>query len=479
MTKRRFGKLLELEGFGHVIEVLPYVFASAPRADGFIPGASLFFDRFVRVRFDYLDERVEVSDELFESAIWTLGDRVGSFDLSPGISWAKDPVGFAALVAAGVHLNQQDKLGFPYIEHPRRVFLNSEWSLKPEDLSESERVVGYQAAWLHDVIEDSKEFFYRPLSVDDLSSWGFSDRVISVVSKLTRPENESAPDNYYRQILLDTTARAVKLADIADNLARWRVALLPKDTQSKLQKKYEKGLAALLFEDEDEGGWFELRIDTFDEGPWPVFALPESHQALKRAKRQDRFVLNLSRQLGADQAPEQMLSEIQREAEFIILKQLWVNIHQGPSSPNWRWDIALEEWYTAYLYLLVKREARHGEISGLDQLGAAIDGIPRSEASFQFRHLGLVPRNISTMDVRLRLPRALLLMRALINCLEPHYPNYHGGTDSSLDVEQILRDAPDETLLDASALAFSRDHIPWADLVLKHLVVELDNRMRS
>jgi hypothetical protein len=478
MTKSRFGKSLELEGFGRVIEILPHVFTTASDANAEGICQDPFFDRFVRTRPGRFGDRVEIPDHLFRKATRILGHQVESFDLCPGLNWEHDPVGFAALIAAGIHLNQQDKLGFPYIEHPRRVFLNSELSLKPEDFSEAERVAGYQAAWLHDVIEDSKEYFYRPIGVDDLSAWGISGRAISVVSRLTRPEDKSETDNYYRQILLDATARAVKLADIADNLASWRVALLPPDTQSKLQQKYEMALGALLFDDDVEGDWFDLRIESFDEGPWPIFALPESHQALKRAKETHHFAPRLKNRGCQDDSPEQLLSRIQSQAAQILQERTWWGLDPSDSNPDWPKDISLEAWYSAYMMLFARGQARNGDPGEAEYLASVIDEVNRDEVSLQFRILGLVEWGVSTSDVKLRLPRALQLMRDATTALEDSNGYRSFNSESHERAEHVLQKAESEALLDATVLAFS-SVVPWSIHILKYLLVELTRRMAN
>ena len=201
-----------------------------------------------------------IDEETWDSAVRLLSSKVMLTAVLPGIDPGNDPIGFAALIAAAVHLNQLDKSGFPYIEHPRRVFLNSDWSLDPKLFSDQERVNGHQAAWLHDVIEDSEEFFYRPITSGDLSNWGFNSEVIAVVVKLTKsPQVESS--DYYETIKRDPIARAVKLADIADNLAKWRQDLLDRGTRTKLQTKYQLALVSLEYK-VDKETWFEARINS-------------------------------------------------------------------------------------------------------------------------------------------------------------------------------------------------------------------------
>lgn len=161
----------------------------------------------------------------------------------PEDSCASEQIQRAALIAAAVHRSQSDKLGLPYIDHPRRVYINAMLTLAQADLSQEEIDTGLQVALLHDVVEDSGAFHYQQVTFEDLTGWGFSQRVVETVELLTRSnEDDSA---YYVNIKADPIARAVKLADIADNLREWRFALLPTDQQIKLKKKYDLALQKL------------------------------------------------------------------------------------------------------------------------------------------------------------------------------------------------------------------------------------------
>lgn len=138
-----------------------------------------------------------------------------------------DPVVSAARAIATIaHRGQTDKLGQNYIEHPRRV---------AESLNDP---IEQAIAWLHDVIEDTD------VSEGDLREAGIPEDVIEGVRLMTR--SETVPDQqYYAAIRANPHARAVKLADIADNTADWRVAQLDDATRERLAAKYAKARAAL------------------------------------------------------------------------------------------------------------------------------------------------------------------------------------------------------------------------------------------
>lgn len=137
----------------------------------------------------------------------------------------------ARALATVLHRNQRDKLGEPYIDHPRRV---------------AERVEGRRqaVAWLHDVVEDCD------VPPEVLVSAGVAPDVVEAVRLLTRSDDVSGVD-YYAAIRLNADARAVKLADIADNLAPWRTAHLEPEVRERLATKYAKARAALGEEKED------------------------------------------------------------------------------------------------------------------------------------------------------------------------------------------------------------------------------------
>lgn len=473
MKPDHVGTVLWLEGHGRVVEVLPFVFQSCYGSD------QLFFDRFARqVR---LEERLDtdtiiVPAELHSEAVTLLDQRVSTFDLVPGLDPQFDPVGYAALVAAGIHLNQQDKLGFPYIEHPRRVFLNTEWAFDPEQVSEQERMVAYQAAWLHDTIEDSTDYFYRPITPIDLANWGFDFEVIATVMKLTRNPDSPNSDDYYRAIALDDLARGVKLADIADNLASWRTALLPEAQQAKLASKYKAALDKLDFSTQRDGDWFELRLEHFDQGPLATFACEESKTALVRAKQ-----LTSRSSTEALRPRSQSLNEfdaVNTASEEIVRSRFWdaeLEFLQDSKLPE---RYSLEALYGAYSRLYAAGQTGDASAeSDSEVLALAIDSLNRSEANFEFQHLGLLPRDVTSFDIKLRFPRALVLLHNMATAWDEtfHGAGYQGQDPMAL----IAQESSMPELIDAAFIDFQFSLYPWAGRVFKHLLVEIEERMRE
>jgi 5'-nucleotidase len=129
-------------------------------------------------------------------------------------------------IAAAAHIGVTDKIGVPYIQHPRRV---------------AERLATPRAqavAWLHDVIEDT------PLKGPDLLAAGIDAIIVDAVQLLTRTDDVD-PDAYYARIAASPLAKAVKLADIADNTDPLRARLLPDEKRRQLAEKYAHALEVL------------------------------------------------------------------------------------------------------------------------------------------------------------------------------------------------------------------------------------------
>lgn len=127
----------------------------------------------------------------------------------------------ARTVAERAHRGQFRRDGTtPYLSHPAGVagFLNGE---SPEVIA---------AAWLHDVLEDTKE------TADTLRADGVGEEVIAAVEVLTKrrwiPYQE-----YLAAVKANPVARKVKVADMVHNLT---------DSPSERQKtKYARGLLFL------------------------------------------------------------------------------------------------------------------------------------------------------------------------------------------------------------------------------------------
>jgi (p)ppGpp synthase/HD superfamily hydrolase len=176
-------------------------------------------------------------------------------------------------LAEFAHFHQEDKAGFAYIEHPKRVLANVQTQGAPP--------YAQMAAILHDVTEDTK---FTPQMLLDL---GVPDAAVNLVRLLDRGESEEVfcaegmalgyeidsvaykakrDRYYYEAIKQNPFATMVKLADIGDNLQPWRLSYLPPETQARLQKKYAKAIELLNPRPVNHGMLTDWQYDPFKKG---------------------------------------------------------------------------------------------------------------------------------------------------------------------------------------------------------------------
>ena len=132
-------------------------------------------------------------------------------------------------VAAKAHLGQLDKAGKPYILHPLRVMM----SVEGPSL-DSARIV----AVLHDVVEDS-EWTVEKLEV----AFGLTVEEQAALRLLTHGDGEDY-DAYVDRLASNPLARAVKIADLRDNLDVTRLEEVT-DRDAKRITKYLRSLRKL------------------------------------------------------------------------------------------------------------------------------------------------------------------------------------------------------------------------------------------
>ncbi|MDA9954352.1 hypothetical protein N9D61_08550 [Planktomarina sp.] len=130
-------------------------------------------------------------------------------------------------IAVSAHKGVFDKGGNPYILHPLRVMM----SLTTKD----EKIVGV----LHDVVEDSEDWDF-----DKLKAEGFSDTVLDSLRSVTKFSEDEDYDSFIQRGLDNSIGRAVKIADIKDNLDVTRIGEL-KDKDLKRLNKYKRSLKTL------------------------------------------------------------------------------------------------------------------------------------------------------------------------------------------------------------------------------------------
>ena len=123
----------------------------------------------------------------------------------------------AILLAVKAHFGQKDRAGAPYILHPLRLMFRQ--------ASEAARI----AAALHDVVEDT------PVTLEQLRDAGFAEEVVAAVECLTHDPADSY-DEYIAKLKRNPIARAVKLADLEDNMRLERMASLTEKDWERLQR---------------------------------------------------------------------------------------------------------------------------------------------------------------------------------------------------------------------------------------------------
>lgn len=149
--------------------------------------------------------------------------------------------------ATGLHQDQFDKGGFPYIAHPMRVMSQvAAWEFDYEYI---------MAAILHDTVEDTD------YSIEQ-ACFEFSPRIGVILDAVTKRRGEKYPDFIDRIIATDDHGIiAIKLADINDNTQGWRVMGLSRSERDYLLGKYLQPRELLLqaLPDPEAGLW--PRID--------------------------------------------------------------------------------------------------------------------------------------------------------------------------------------------------------------------------
>jgi (p)ppGpp synthase/HD superfamily hydrolase len=131
----------------------------------------------------------------------------------------------AIRIAAEAHETQLDKAGEPYVLHVLRVVLGCQ---SPD---------AQTVAALHDVVEDTDWTFAR------LRDEGFDATIVAAVDAMTRREGEEYLD-FVRRAIRNPLARAVKRADLLDNMNMARIAAPTARDQERYQR-YAQALALL------------------------------------------------------------------------------------------------------------------------------------------------------------------------------------------------------------------------------------------
>jgi len=128
----------------------------------------------------------------------------------------------AIAIAATVHEGQADEAGAPYILHPLRLMMRM--------TCETSRIT----AVLHDAIEDSRKHPpERRWTFDRLRESGFSEDVLRALDGVTdRKEQGESYEEFVQRAGSNPISRAVKIADLEDNMNLLRLGnIRPKDLE--------------------------------------------------------------------------------------------------------------------------------------------------------------------------------------------------------------------------------------------------------
>ncbi len=119
-------------------------------------------------------------------------------------SYKLHPLNQAIVLAAEAHSGAVDKGSAPYILHPLRVMLAVEG------------IDAQIAAVLHDVIED------HGATRESLLAAGFASHIVEAVEAITRRYGEEYT-TYIQRVATNPLAKAVKIADLKDNMDLSRI----------------------------------------------------------------------------------------------------------------------------------------------------------------------------------------------------------------------------------------------------------------
>jgi (p)ppGpp synthase/HD superfamily hydrolase len=132
-------------------------------------------------------------------------------------------------VAVASHTGQLDKAGKPYILHPLRVMM----TVESPSLDSARKI-----AVLHDVAEDTE---WTIESLD--AKFGLTPEEQASLRLLTHGDDEDYA-SYIERVATDPLARAVKLADLRDNLDVTRLEQVT-ERDAKRISKYLRSLRRL------------------------------------------------------------------------------------------------------------------------------------------------------------------------------------------------------------------------------------------
>lgn len=146
-------------------------------------------------------------------------------------------------------VGKKDKAGNPYIEHLIRVSKHAgKYYTGDTKYKADVEVIGL----LHDLLEDCPEWTIKHLAAI------FKDAsILTAIEKLTHKEEDSY-DTYIEGLRSNPYARAVKLADLEDNMNLTRLTVIT-EKEIERMRKYHKAFIYLKAIREDMNNGSNLR----------------------------------------------------------------------------------------------------------------------------------------------------------------------------------------------------------------------------
>ena len=152
----------------------------------------------------------------------------------------------AIRIATEAHANQLDKDGRPYILHPIAVMM----AVPAGDA----QIV----AVLHDVVEDTS------VTQDELAGAGFSESILASLRLVTHAKDEPYAQ-YVISCKADPVARAVKLADLRDNIRPERAMMRPGALERDARRMARYLLSYKFLTDEISEADYLVAMEEVDE----------------------------------------------------------------------------------------------------------------------------------------------------------------------------------------------------------------------
>ena len=132
-------------------------------------------------------------------------------------------------LAEKYHATQCDIGGHPYIDHVTYVARNAKEYIQSDDIRDCYTTM--TAGVLHDIIEDCG------LTEDKLLAEGISQKAVNIVKILTHDKIVPYKD-YIINIKKDDIARAIKLADLSNNMDIRRLKKIDNNAIRRLKKDF-------------------------------------------------------------------------------------------------------------------------------------------------------------------------------------------------------------------------------------------------